>query len=170
MPSMICDAWTSRARTLRSLGESFERSTLISVGAKRPIIRSSFALSGALVCPWIMVAVAPRSASVSESNFISGGFYPRKSPLRRGRKCGRPILSVRVPDRWSQLPALNHARRRPGFRAVNQSDRRNLDHVVRVVIDEFEPVFRDIRRRQNLVFEIFRVKSDLEIGFADPFV
>src|SRR5262245_22803490 len=46
---MICEASTNLARALRSLGENFERSALMSVGAKRAVICSSFALSGIFV-------------------------------------------------------------------------------------------------------------------------
>ena len=53
MPSMICEASTSLASTLRSLGESFAMSAVISVGAKRAVICSSFAWSGCLeFCAW----------------------------------------------------------------------------------------------------------------------
>ena len=45
MPSMIFEASTSLARTRRSLGESFEMSAVISVGAKRAVICSICAVS-----------------------------------------------------------------------------------------------------------------------------
>ena len=55
------------------------------------------------------------------------------------------------------------------FIAVDHSDRGNLDHIVGIVIDQLEPVFRDVGRGQNFVFQILRVISHLQVDLTDSF-
>ena len=81
MPSTICDASTNFASTLRSLGESFETSAVISVGTKRAIICPSLAWSGGFVsCALTKIAGIVRSAreSLIDVVFMIGGSYQRK--------------------------------------------------------------------------------------------
>ena len=56
------------------------------------------------------------------------------------------------------------------LRAIDQPDRRNFHHVVGIVIDQLEPIFGDVGRGQNFVFQILGVEGNLEIDFADAFV
>ena len=47
-----------------------------------------------------------------------------------------------------------------------RSDRRNLDHVFRIVIDQLEPILGDVRGRENIVLRLLRVEGELQIRFT----
>ena len=46
--------------------------------------------------------------------------------------------------------------------------RRDADDVLRIVIDELEPILGNIRGRENVVLDVFRIQRTAQIGFADP--
>ena len=52
-------------------------------------------------------------------------------------------------------------------RIRDRSHGRNLDDVFRIVIDQLEPVFGDVGRRENVVLQILGVERQLQIRFAE---
>src|SRR2546423_1190760 len=70
----------------------------------------------------------------------------------------------------TMLTTLNHhAANWPSLLSI-PPHRRNLDHVLRIEIDQLEPIFRDVGWRENIVLVELRHECLLQIALADSFV
>src|ERR1044071_4151756 len=63
--------------------------------------------------------------------------------------------------------ASNHSAAGQHLCLLAPPHRRKFHHVLRIVIDQLEPVFRHIRRRENIVLHEFGDERKLQIVFAD---
>ena len=95
--------------------------------------------------------VMPYSVSNPKTRFITSCFF---SDVTRPIYERRSTSTVR---RWAICPSQLRSRRR--LRALarrDRSDRRNLDHVFRIVIDQLEPILGNIGGRENIVLACTR--------------
>ena len=93
---------------------------------------------------------------------------PSPTPVPSVQPTPRPPRGRKVKDeKRRDRSVLNHAGARVlrVFRRLLR--RRNLDHVFGIVVDQLEPVFGDIGRRENIVLGELGLERELQIVFAD---
>src|SRR3954462_9573965 len=75
--------------------------------------------------------------------------------------------SVSMPKaRFMDNAYLHHHARHGGLRAASNGG--DLHHVFGVVVDELQPIFRDIAWRENVVFQVLGFERTAQIRLADP--
>jgi hypothetical protein len=48
-----------------------------------------------------------------------------------------------------------------------RTHRRNFYHILRVVINQLQPIFGDVGRRENIILRVFGLEGHLQILFGD---